>query len=120
MLASTTGLACRPSCAQVTISTSSSKVPMPPGKPDEGVGHLGHERLALVHGGDHVLAREIRDARSSRSMSMRGITPITRPPACSTASATMPMSPRRAAAVHQREAGARQRRAQFARRGASS
>ena len=23
---------------------------------DEGIGHVGHERLALVHGGDHVLA----------------------------------------------------------------
>ncbi len=38
------GLACRPSCAQVRISNSSSPVPK----------EVGHERLALVHGADHA------------------------------------------------------------------
>ena len=46
------GLVWRPSCAQVICSTSSSRVPMPPGQGHEGVGFLEHQALARVHVGN--------------------------------------------------------------------
>ena len=46
---SAVGLACRPSMPQVQASNSSSSVPAAPGQRDEGVGEVGHPRLALVH-----------------------------------------------------------------------
>ena len=59
---SPTGFACRPSCDQVSCSSSSSSVPKPPGSATNAVGELRHQRLPLVQRADDVQLASARRA----------------------------------------------------------
>ena len=62
---STSGLAWNPSWRSTRISESSSSVPKPPGKRDEGVAAMGERRLPAAHVADGVedVQPLVRDAR---------------------------------------------------------
>ena len=63
------------------------------GQGDETVGQVEHARLALVHRADDFQLRVTPLCATSQLTSCSGITPITSPPASSTASATTPIRP---------------------------
>ena len=89
-----TGLSCSPSCRQVMISIVSSNVPSPPGIETKASAssNIRVLRTCMV---SVTISSDTPGCATSRRVRKSGITPITRPPACSAASATAPISPTR-------------------------
>ena len=85
---------CRPSCDQVSCSSSSSSVPNPPGR---AANPSANSAISAFRSWSEptTWSSDRPPCASSRSTSSRGITPITSPPADNAPSATAPIKPTR-------------------------